>query len=81
MTKKETREHGLIFGRGEALGENVEEPPMSYSPNTLDIPGYSASPMAFNEPPKDDVELEGEIPWELRDDSTEAPVTPSPVNR
>jgi hypothetical protein len=67
---KEPREHGLIFGRGDDLGEDVEPPPMaSQAPvASLGIPGYSPPPIPFGDPPPEPVTIEGEIPWELRDD-------------
>jgi hypothetical protein len=68
MTEKEPREHGILFGRGEPLGDEVEEPPTAYTPGSMQIPGYGASPIAFGRPPEEAVELTGEIPWELRED-------------
>jgi hypothetical protein len=63
MTEKEPREHGLIFGRGDELG-GAEEPPTGPPP----ILPYYGSPIPFGSPPEEDVELTGEIPWELRDE-------------
>jgi hypothetical protein len=74
ITVKEPREHGIIFGRGDELGSDVEEPPMPYSPGHFGIPGYSPAPMAFSDPPKEDVELAGEIPWELREEPPSGPI-------
>jgi hypothetical protein len=68
MTDKHRREHGLIFGRGDALGDDVEEPPMAEPPFGLRIPGYNPEPIAFGVPPAEDVTLTGELPWELREE-------------
>jgi hypothetical protein len=74
MSEKEPREHGILFGRGEDLGDDVEEPPMAYQPFAIRIPVYGPGPVAFGAPPPEEVELTGEIPWELRDESTSKPV-------
>jgi hypothetical protein len=65
---KEPRKHGILFGRGDELGAEVEAPPMPPRWGSLQIPGYSAANMAFSQPPEEPVELEGEIPWELQDE-------------
>jgi hypothetical protein len=70
MSEKEPREHGLIFGRGDELGEDVEEPPMAPGPMGIQIPGYNRSAVPFGDPPPEPVVLEGEIPWELKDEGT-----------
>jgi len=57
-----------IFGRGDDLGDDVEPPPVAHAPREFRVPGYRAEPIAFGAPPDDEVELTGEIPWELRDD-------------
>jgi hypothetical protein len=77
MAEKEEREHGILFGRGDDLGDDVEEPPMGRSklfPVIGNIPGYGPPPIAFGDPPPEPVELEGEIPWELRDEPPSGPV-------
>ena len=74
---KEPRKHGILFGRGDALGADVEEPPMTPRWGSLQVPGYSAATMAFSQPPEETVELEGEIPWELRDEPPAPPALPS----
>jgi hypothetical protein len=74
MTEKEPREHGILFGRGDDLADDVEEPPMAYQPFAIQIPVYGPGPVAFGAPPKDDIELTGEIPWELRDEPPSKPV-------
>jgi hypothetical protein len=66
MVDNEPREHGLIFGRGDELPADVEEPPMGRIPI---IPVYGPAPMAFGDPPAEPVKIEGEVPWELRDDA------------
>jgi hypothetical protein len=73
VSEKEPREHGILFGRGEELGDDVEEPPTAYAPGAIQIPGYSPPPIAFGRPPREDIELTGEIPWELRDDPPSEP--------
>jgi hypothetical protein len=66
---KEPREHGLIFGRGDELPADVEEPPQRHSfLEPLYGPASSPGPIAFADPPSEQVELVGEIPWELQDD-------------
>jgi hypothetical protein len=65
MTRKPPREHGLIFGRGDALDDGVEEPPTGAAPV---LPWYGA-PIPFGDPPPAPIELAaGDIPWELRED-------------
>lgn len=66
MPEKEPREHGLIFGRGDDLPDGVEEPPVGASP--FGVPIYGPGPIPFGDPPREKVEIEGEVPWELRDD-------------
>ncbi len=70
MTEKEPREHGILFGRGDELDDNVEEPPMGPAPI---LPWYG-SPVPFGVPPEEDVTLTGEVPWELRDEPPSTPV-------
>jgi hypothetical protein len=74
VTVKEPPEHGILLGRGDELGGDVEEPPMPERRGLMQIPGYSTAPIAFSEPPKEDVELTGEIPWELRDEPPSGPI-------
>ena len=66
MSTKEPREHGLLFGRGDDLPEGVEEPPFGHIPV---VPLYGPTPVPFGEPPSEPVTIEGEIPWELQDES------------
>jgi hypothetical protein len=70
MTEKEPREHGLIFGRGDDLGDDVEPPPTG-PPR---IPPPYAAPIPFGSPPEDEIELTGEIPWELQDEPPTGPI-------
>jgi hypothetical protein len=65
---KDPREHGILFGRGDDLEVDVEEPPMPDRRSAMQIPGYSPAAMAFSQPPGEDAELAGEIPWELRNE-------------
>jgi hypothetical protein len=71
---KEPRKHGILFGRGDELGKDVEEPPMPARFGALQIVGYAPPPIAFSEPPREDIELTGEIPWELRDEPPSGPI-------
>lgn len=74
ITVKEAREHGILFGRGDELGADVEEPPMPYRAAVFRIPGYATPPVAFSQPPAEDVELTGDVPWELRDEPPTEPI-------
>jgi hypothetical protein len=71
---REPRKHGIIFGRGDELGDDVEEPPMSAGFALLQIPGYTPAPMAFSQPPTEEADLEGDIPWELKDEPPTGPI-------
>jgi hypothetical protein len=73
-TTKEPREHGILFGRGDEPGPNVEAPPMPKWRGVLNIPGYTPAPIPFRDPPEEDVELTGEIPWELREEPPTGPI-------
>ena len=73
-TVKEPRKHGIIFGRGDELGDDVEEPPMPKRWGWIPIPVYNSAPLAFSEPPEEDVELVGDVPWELRDEPPAGPI-------
>jgi len=75
MKDREPREHGIIFGRGDDVADDVEEPPMAYQPFAIQIPVYGPGPVAFGAPPKEEVELTGDIPWELQDEPTAKPAT------
>jgi hypothetical protein len=68
---REPRKHGIVFGRGDELPDDVEEPPMKSGPV---IPGYNFAPIAFSQPPEEDIELVGEIPWELREEPPSGPI-------
>jgi hypothetical protein len=74
FTEKEPREHGILFGRGDDLPDDVEAPPMPARWGAINIPGYSPASMAFSEPPKEDIEVTGEIPWELREEPPSGPI-------
>ncbi|MDQ1569740.1 MAG: hypothetical protein QOF79_414 [Actinomycetota bacterium] len=74
FTVKEPREHGIFFGRGEELDADVEEPPMPDRWRAIQMPGYTTASMAFSEPPEDEVELSGDIPWELREEPPTGPI-------
>jgi hypothetical protein len=68
------RRHGIIFGRGDALAPDVEEPPMPDRRSGMQILGYGPGPIAFSQPPAEEAQIAGEIPWELRDDPPSEPV-------
>jgi hypothetical protein len=70
---REPRRHGIIFGRGGQLDRDVEEPPMRPRLGAQ-IAGYGGAPIAFGAPPDEEVTLEGEIPWELRDEPPTGPI-------
>ena len=46
---------------------------MAYQPFAIRIPVYGPGPVAFGEPPKEAVELTGDIPWELQDEPSSEP--------
>jgi hypothetical protein len=75
MAGRKPREHGVIFGRGDELGDGVEEPPTAEPPFgfATGIPIYRGAPIPFGNPPPEPVKLVGDVPWELRaDDGPEA---------
>jgi hypothetical protein len=74
IATKEPRKHGILFGRGDELGDDVEEPPMSGAWGAITIPGYAPAPIAFSTPPAEDAKLTGEIPWELREQPPSGPI-------
>lgn len=65
---KQPREHGILFGRGDALPSDVEEPPTGLGPITYPVAGWSPAPIAFYNPPPEPVTVEGDVPWELQDE-------------
>jgi len=71
FTEKEPRKHGIIFGRGDELAKDVEQPP---TPEWTAIPAYGPGPVPFSEPPKEDVEVVGDVPWELREEPPSGPI-------
>lgn len=74
FTEKEPRRHGILFGRGDELGADIEAPPGTPRPGDFYIPGYTPAPVPFGQPPQEDVEVVGEIPWELRDQPPTGPI-------
>jgi hypothetical protein len=74
ITVRDPREHGILFGRGDELAVDVEEPPMPDRWGAIPVPGYGPAPMAFSQPPAEDAEITGEVPWELRDEPPSAPI-------
>jgi hypothetical protein len=71
---KEPRKHGILFGRGDDLGGDVEEPPMPDRWGSFQISGYSPASLAFSQSPPEDAQLTDDIPWELRDEPPSEPV-------
>lgn len=52
--------------------DRVERPPFDFEALSM----YT-DPIAFGSPPVDEIELIGDLPWELRDDVVEAPASAS----
>lgn len=75
LRPRESREHGVLFGRGDPLADDVEEPPTSFpiGMGAIEIPGYAPARIAFKDPPTEPVILDDDLPWELRDAPPEAP--------
>ncbi|HEX4056771.1 MAG TPA: hypothetical protein VHX87_00470 [Galbitalea sp.] len=75
MGEKQPREHGLIFGRGDELDDDVQDPPTAPSPFGfgIGIPAYNGPPIPFGDPPPEPVELVGKVPWELQDGPDDKP--------
>jgi hypothetical protein len=73
ITEKHPRHHGFIFGRGDELADDVEEPPMPVRMTALQIPGYSPAPLPFSSPPPEEVDVVGDVPWELQDEPPTGP--------
>jgi hypothetical protein len=73
LEMNEPRKHGILFGRGDALGPDVEEPPMGNSPFSFPIAGANPAPIAFYNPPTEEVTIEGDVPWELQDEPQTEP--------
>jgi hypothetical protein len=42
------------------------------------IAGFRPAPGPFDRPPEEPIELDGELPWELRDDEPRGPGDPTP---
>ncbi len=71
-TVKEPREHGVLFGRGDDLGAPPGSAPAPPGSQFGGIPG-SSYVWGDSEPPPEG-ELEGDIPWELRDEPPSGPI-------
>jgi hypothetical protein len=75
VPEKEPREHGLIFGRGDDLGAPPGDPPAPPGSQFGGMPwGGSEGPWYGVELPPEDTKLDGDIPWELRDEPPTGPV-------
>ena len=72
--EKGSRERGKIFGRGNDLPDDVEEPPLGHIPV---VPLYGPTAVPFGDPPPEQVELVGDVPWELQDDAGANPASQS----
>ncbi len=77
MTDKDSRKHGLIFGRGDELGDDVEPPPTAI----VRVTPIFSEPIPFGSPPSEDVELTGDIPWELRNEAPSDPTVDTAGSR
>jgi hypothetical protein len=79
MAERDGREHGLIFGRGDDVDEDAQEPPSSPRFGAWNgIPVYNGPPIPFGEPPPEPVKLVGDVPWELQEgpDAADEPDAP-----
>jgi len=74
VAEKHPRKHGIIFGRGDELADDVEAPPMPDRMLAFQIPGYNSAPMAFSQAPEEDAEVIGDVPWELQDEPPTGPI-------
>ena len=70
---KEPREHGILFGRGDDLGAPVGDAPAPSGSQFGGMPGSGPWAWTGSEPPPEG-QLEGEVPWELRDEPQTGPV-------
>jgi len=73
-TVKEPREHGILFGRGDDLGAPAGDPPASPPNQFGGMPGITTGLWPLEQPPLDDGELTGEIPWELKEEPPSGPI-------
>lgn len=73
VPSKESHKHGIVLDRGGKARRDVEEPPMAAGWGAQ-IPGWGGAPVAFGAPPDEEVELVGDIPWELRDEPPSGPI-------
>jgi hypothetical protein len=73
VPEKEPREHGLIFGRGDDLGAPVGGAPSPPGSQFAGLNGDSGGAWYGATPPPEG-ELEGDIPWELREQPPTGPV-------
>ena len=70
---KEPREHGILFGRGDDLGAPVGGAPSAPGSQFAGLNGAGARVWYGEEVPPEG-KLEGDIPWELRDEPPSGPV-------
>jgi hypothetical protein len=69
----ETREHGILFGRGDDLGAPVGGAPSAPGSQFAGLNGAGAR-VWYGEDVPPEGEIEGDVPWELRDEPPSGPV-------
>jgi hypothetical protein len=74
VSEKHPRHHGIIFGRGDELADDVEPPPQPDLITSLHIPGYTPASLPFSQPPPEEVDVVGDVPWELQDEPPTGPI-------
>jgi hypothetical protein len=67
------REHGILFGRGDDLGAPVGGAPSPPGSQFAGLNGAGSRAWFGTEPPPEG-EIEGDIPWELKDEPQTGPV-------
>ena len=73
VPRKDAREHGILFGRGDDLGAPVGGAPSPPGSQFAGLNGAGAEPWYGTEVPPEG-KLEGDIPWELRDEPQTGPI-------
>jgi hypothetical protein len=70
---KEPREHGILFGRGDDLGAPIGGAPSAPGSQFAGLNGAGARVWYGEEVPPEG-KLEGDVPWELRDEPPTGPI-------
>lgn len=73
LPKKGPREHGILFGRGDDLGEPPGGAPSPPGTQFSGLNGGSSYVWGDAEPPPEG-ELTGDVPWELKDEPPSGPI-------